>query len=292
MPSFASSAYKPHAGLIMPPTSVLASLGIGQSTHPQGGVAQAPREPAPPQSPTLVVAPGLPALRRGLVEVILAGQYVDLTELPPARGYTKPTSALLEGQLILLQPGETIQAKRLIPDLATWVQCYTIYTAVMLTRFPEKATSLLAYAGLIAKLSRKFRWPSWVIYDTAFRQEVADAGRTDWAKIDASLHAQCFSGMATTSEGWCSLCKSLDHVRASCPLQPQTTPVKRTAQHLSPFQGGAKRFREGAPICLSFNKNEGSCSFPRCGYRHICLKCHGTHPQSRCPGYDQKQRAT
>ena len=186
--------------------------------------------------------------------------------------------------MVLLQTSDYLQAKRLTPDLGTWLQCFAIYTAVVLTRSPERATSLLLYAANTAKLSQKFRWPSWVIYDNSFRQEAAEAGRTDWSKIDASLHAQCFHGMALSAESWCSLCHSVDHIRNSCPLKPRDfLPTKRPA----PPQfaaGGAKRFRDGAtPICGSFNKNNGACSFmPKCNYRHVCKRCLGPHPETKC----------
>ena len=31
-----------------------------------------------------------------------------------------------------------------------------------------------------------------------FRQEAAESGDLDWSKIDASIHAQCFIGMAVS----------------------------------------------------------------------------------------------
>ena len=213
---------------------------------------------------TVVMAPGLPAIRKVLVEAILSGQYVDLTEIPPANGRTKTLTSQLEGQVVLLQTADYLQAKRLTPDLGTWLQCFAIYTAVILTKFPERATSLMLHAVNIAKLSQKFRWLSWVIHDNSFRKEAAEAGRTDWAKMDASLHAQCFHGMALSSESWCTLCHSVDHLRSSCPLKPRDPPSKRPPT--APMSTG---FREGpAPICGSYNKNNEDCSFsPRC---HLC----------------------
>ena len=88
----------------------------------------------------------------------------------------------------------------------------------------------MLYAANIAKLSQKFCWPSWVIYENSFRQEAAEAGHTDWTRIDASRHAQCFHGMALSSESWCSLCHSVDHLKNSCSVKPQDLqPTKRPA---------------------------------------------------------------
>lgn len=51
------------------------------------------------------------------------------------------------------------QAKHLTPDLGRWLQCFAIYTAVVLTKFPDRATSLMLFAANIANLSQKFRCP-------------------------------------------------------------------------------------------------------------------------------------
>ena len=232
-------------------------------------------------STSVVVAPGLPAIRKALVEAILSEQYVDFTELPPAKGRTKAIASHLEGQVVLLQTSDYLQTKRLTPDLGTWLQCFAIYAAVVLTKSPGRATSLMLYAANIAKLSQKFRWPSWVIYDNSFRQEAAETGRTDWMKIDASLHAH---GMALSSESWCSLCHSVDHIKNNCPLKPRDWPSTKRPAPPQFASGGAKRFREGAtPICGSYNKNNGICSFmPKCNYRHVCKRCHRPHPETKC----------
>ena len=132
------------------------------------------------------------------------GKYVDLGELPPAKVFGKTPSTLtsdMEGKIVLMQAAEYMQSKKHIPDLATWMRCFAIYAAVLLTKYPDRAQSLLMYSAIIARLSKKFRWPSWIIYDQYFRQEAADTGKTDWFKIDSSIHAQCFRGMSLCAEG-------------------------------------------------------------------------------------------
>ena len=107
---------------------------------------------------TIVVAPGLPALDRTVVELILAELFVDLAELPPAKGHAPAaTNRPLDS---LTQPANPVQPKRLIPDLGTWVQCFSLYTAVLLTKHPHRATSLMLYQKNIGYLSQRFRWPA------------------------------------------------------------------------------------------------------------------------------------
>ena len=50
-------------------------------------------------TPTVVVAPGIPALPKKMAQQILGGEYVDFTELPPA---AKPMSLDWEGQVLLV----------------------------------------------------------------------------------------------------------------------------------------------------------------------------------------------
>lgn len=88
-------------------------------------------EVASSSAPTVVVAPGIPALPKKVAQKILSGEYVDFTELPLAKGRAKPTSLDWKGQVLLVQSMDLYAAKKLIPDLATWVQCFSIYTAVL-----------------------------------------------------------------------------------------------------------------------------------------------------------------
>ena len=58
---------------------------------------------------TVVVAPGIPAIKKWLAESILAGECIDLAELPPAKGQGKNLSGPLEGQVVLLHAADYFQ---------------------------------------------------------------------------------------------------------------------------------------------------------------------------------------
>ena len=167
-----------------------------------------------------------------------------------------------------------LQQKRLIPDLATWVQCFSLYTAIICSQSPGRITDLLGYMCQIVRASHRFKWPSWVIYDQNFRQEAAERNQTsDWARIDSSLFAQCFTGQAKSSESWCKSCHSLDHLSDACPLRPP--PPKRPKAASSRFQD--------SEICRRFNTGNGGCPFGvRCRYAHRCAKCGSDHPSKLC----------
>ena len=125
--------------------------------------------PALPVEPPLCLWPGLPPIPAKVVDRIRANAYIDFSDLPPAKGKGKPVTHALEGQVIVVQAADLMQSRRIIPDLATWSQCYAVYVAVLATAQPERLPDLMAYFSLIARASLKYRWLSWVVYDQNFR---------------------------------------------------------------------------------------------------------------------------
>ena len=132
---------------------------------------------------------GLAAIPKKLVAKILVKEYIDFAELPPAKGKGRPMPQSLEGQIIVVQAADLLQTRKIIPDFATWVQCFSLYSATLASKFPERIQELMTYQTTIAKASRKYRWPSWVVYDQNFRQEVAGNPSQSWAKVDPRVYA-------------------------------------------------------------------------------------------------------
>ena len=133
-----------------------------------------------------ITAPSMAAMGEGLlslpkrcVENILAGEFIDFAELPPAKGKVKSIPHAMEGQIVVIQAADLAQSRKLISDLATWIQCFSIYAAVIITKEPEWTKNLLAYMSLIAKCSLKYKWSSWVVYDLNFQQDAAEVGQKD-----------------------------------------------------------------------------------------------------------------
>ena len=236
-------------------------------------------------TPTIVVAPGIPALPKKLAQKILNGEYVDFAELPPAKGRAKPSSLDWEGQVLLVQPTDLYATKKLIPDLATWVQCFSIYAAVLCSQSPERLPDLLGYAAFIAKCSQKFKWPSWVVYDQNFRQLAAEETLTTWARPDPGVYAQSFTNYALSAEGWCKYCHSVDHISDTCPARPKSMyPRKRVAGSTYPLTSKRPAIPAADDaICKKYNRYDGDCHFGKnCRFRHVCSSCKKEHPVSQC----------
>lgn len=134
------------------------------------------------------VGSGLPSLSKKMIDWIISGQYVDLLELPPARGRVRNLPSTEDGHIVVVWAEDLSGTRKLILDLATWLQCFCIYMAVVTEHEPERLKSLLAYLSTIAKASTKFSWLSWVVYDQNCRQEAADSGCKDWSKVDPSTY--------------------------------------------------------------------------------------------------------
>lgn len=101
------------------------------------------------------VGMGLPSLPKKMVDRIQENEYIDLAELPPARGKSHPTPQAMDRQVIVVQVADLLQARRVIPDLVTWSQCYALYVAVLA---PHQPTRLMSYQSLIARACGHHGW--------------------------------------------------------------------------------------------------------------------------------------
>jgi len=184
----------------------------------------------------------------------------------------------------ILQLQEVESQKKLIPDFLTWSQCFAVYTAVLGNHQPQRLPELMAYQFDMAKYARKYRWPSWVVYDINYRQEAAGRPSLPWAESagqrEAKFFSQCFTGMAKDpNEAWCRTCQSLDHSTSGCPMMPRPKIPRREGE--SSFSTGSSQ------ICNNYNTK--GCVFDRCRRRHICLGCGGRHPRYKCPHLGAKK---
>ena len=124
---------------------------------------------------------------------------------------------------------------------------------------------MLGYMCYIVRVSHRFKWPSWVVYDQNFRSEAADNGTKEWARIDPSLYAQCFMGQAQSEEAWCRSCHSLDYNSDTCPLKPPQP------KHAKPTPPQA-HFAKSTEVCRKYNRFGGDCHFgAKCKYVHAAV---------------------
>ena len=77
-----------------------------------------------------------------------------------------------------------------MPDLQTWMQCFSVYVSVLAIKFPQHIPELLADSRDIMRASWQFKWPSWVIYNTNYRRHITETGQHNWSKVDPSIYAR------------------------------------------------------------------------------------------------------
>ena len=231
-------------------------------------VSQLGQTAQPPPSPPL--GKGLPALPKKLLERIWAEEYVDFSELPPAR-VTLKNWRHNEGHTLLLQLQELKRPRSIIPDFTMWAQCFAVYMAALTMKHPQRLPNLMTYMMETAKNARKFKWPSWVIYDQNFRQEMAARRETNWARIEPGMYTQIFFEQQCSIDHWCRECHALDHTAEYCPLAPPTKHPK-----------SAPTKSEEREVCRRYNDKDKHCNFKNCRYSHTCKSCKGRHPQFLC----------
>ena len=183
----------------------------------------------------------------------------------------------MEGKIIVLQTADLVQTRKMIPDYVTWS-----HVAVLAAHQPERLADLMGYQSLIARVSKKYKWPSWVIYDQNFRQEAIGNPDQPWA---TSLYMQCFTGQELS---WCTKCQGLDHSSADCPYQTRKCPWSTVAGSTG---GTPRNSRNEQQPCLNYNRYQENCRFGReCHFQHVCSNCRGPYPVSRCKAGATQQK--
>ena len=129
----------------------------------RGGITEGKMaEGTPSSSPTVAgqtshsqvsVGPCLPSISNKLLEKVRCGEYVDFSELLPDKGNDHHIHQAGEGQIFLIQAADLSLARKAIPDLATWLQCFGLYVAALAPSQPHWIPELMAYQASIVKAS-------------------------------------------------------------------------------------------------------------------------------------------
>ena len=112
---------------------------------------------------------------------IQAGEFLDMAELLPDRLGIRAGCADKDEKKPKLK-------KRRVTGILEWVQCYCIYTAVVLAKFPERNLDMLGYMALIVEACMEYEGDSWLGYDRRFRQMVAATPGATWPSLARRGH--------------------------------------------------------------------------------------------------------
>ena len=108
--------------------------GCGGCSTPDTGSRARLREAGDPRQISRAATAGGPTttgaswgtLPKWLIARIRASEYIDFAELPPAKGKSRKVSQAMEGQVVVVQATDWLQSRKIIPDLATWSQCFAL----------------------------------------------------------------------------------------------------------------------------------------------------------------------
>jgi hypothetical protein len=226
----------------------------------------------------------LPVVPQRLVKRIVKGEYVDMAELLKDNLEVERRRALSDGegsQSALLTRG----ARREVPDLLSWLQCYSMFAAVTCANNPAKTREMWAYQSLMIGEARRCGGRGWAMYDSAFRQQMASRGDGDFASLNQSLYSTTFLAYGGRGK-FCGTCMMSDHAQEECALNPtRALPIVqiREQEGRRDTRGTDNRRQRGrrpGPPCYAWN--DGHCTYSNCRFEHVCSSCQGNHRRSAC----------
>ena len=225
---------------------------------------------------------GMPPVPAKLAARIRRWEYVEMGELLPEFWIGSKAE---EGEVKI----RTRQGRK-VSDIFTWLQSYGLYVAVLAPNKPQVIPELMAYMGLILRVSQDYEGLGWVRYDSAFRRQAALTGNKKWSVVNATLFAMNFSGRVAGTKR-CELCYATTHTERDCAQGGSSDPDLRDRLRnlesavLAIAKPSAAKPQSSAPRasdepCREWNTS--GCTYPRCRFLHACSSCRGDHPLTRC----------
>ena len=134
-----------------------------------------------------------------------------------------------------------------VTSIIEWVQCFSVFSAVVHRSQPECTPDLLGYQNLIIQTSMLCQEGRWVLYDRRFCLKASALRLQQWSTIDITTWNLAFPE-----------------------ISPRSVPIP---QHVvqRPFQRTTSVNR---PICLDWNDTpDPQCPRRDCKFAHICYRC-------------------
>ena len=146
--------------------------------------------------------------------------------------------------------------KRLIKDITSWMEAFSIFYLILCSSFPHRWRDLTSYKLLILRTNRQFSGFCWLDYDRAFREHAAAEKVTDWSK----MHVQLFN-YHTAGAQVCT------HPASSSVVSSQAEASGNASSKV---------------ICHSWNAGHCIAVHPQCWFHHARSRCWGSHCATSC----------
>jgi hypothetical protein len=234
-----------------------------------------------------IVGESLPVVPAKLVKKILRGDFVDMADLLKDKLEAERRRYSQEQERGHASCGQTPYYRREVPDMLSWLHCFSLYAAIITSKYPHKARELWAYQATMVSEQRRCGGCGWLLCDIGFRQQLSSVEAADSSKINQSLYTTTF--LVYGGRGlFCPHCLVSDHGQEDCALHPQrAVPVvrfKETGSGLRedwrPRTSEPRRKRPRKGACFAWN--DGQCTLQNCRFEHVCSKFSGDHRRSQC----------
>ena len=151
-------------------------------------------------------------------------------------------------------------SRREVPDMLSWLHCFSLYTAIMCEAHPEKNKETWAYQAMMISEAHRRGGRGWLLYDSAFRQQVVSLESANFGRLNQALYATTFLAYGGRGQ-FCPLCMLPDHGQDDCALHPSRSfPTIRLSDMAERQFRPEQRRGKSAGRRPCFAWNDGRCS--------------------------------
>ena len=191
-------------------------------------------------------------ISQSVKEKIWGLEYIDLSILLK-QNFHMPNEnqnciAVDNGRLIVQSVNKPIRLKQ-IDNISMWTDAFINYAKVLITRHPLLAGDLFMYMAIIRGATSDSVFNSVYMYDQQFRLRISMNPNMSWSQIDGSLWLRFIAKGVSGNN-----------------VNSTSTNYQKS--------------------CYDFNFKKG-CFRKNCVYKHVCLKCNGSHPATLCNQFNK-----
>ena len=219
--------------------------------------------PSGTSASSISCAPPVPSRFR---RKIRRGEYVDFNNL------LLPTHTPPLFQPLAKEKHKRKESKRVMTDLATWLESWNRFLCCHLSYFPITALEMAKYQTLLVMLFAHHPPQHCLEYDRLFRQTTAQDPSLRWDTIKEDIYVWTITKKGQSFRDKPSIMSRLGPPASDASNRAQTKPTNRETHT-----------RSGKEICKRYNL--GRCTLgDQCVFAHACWQpgCHETHPGRGC----------
>ena len=136
-----------------------------------------------------VTSSGLAALPKKTVGKTLAFEYIDFNEFPPSEGEESVLATVARRASCGSTSSRPGADQNVDPRSGNVDPVFFSVAATLLPHHPGRLAEFMAYQSIIAKTSTRYKWPSRIIYDQSFRQDVESNPSQSLATVEPCIYA-------------------------------------------------------------------------------------------------------